>query len=138
MSFLDDFGMYSIISPLSFSQISDVESWINNLDGKNLYRLKRSFFLYILIPLLCTEKMSSESTQKDPVQERLDQTASLIKDLQATQKERLSARLPMHLAHVPGPSEKEIQLAQKVTQELKELAKEVRELARREWGERTI
>ncbi|XP_048762024.1 bromodomain-containing protein 7-like [Ostrea edulis] len=71
------------------------------------------------------EKMSSESTQKDPVQERLDQTASLIKDLQATQKERLSARLPMHLAHVPGPSEKEIQLAQKVTQELKELAKEV-------------
>ncbi|XP_061197403.1 bromodomain-containing protein 7-like [Saccostrea echinata] len=71
------------------------------------------------------EKMTSEPAQKDPVQERLDQTASLINDLSATQKERLSARLPMHLAHVPGPSEKEIQLAQKVTQELKELTKEV-------------
>lgn len=71
-----------------------------------------------------TEKITSQP-KKDPVQERLDQTASLINDLQATQKERLSAKLPTHLAHVPGPSEKEIQLAQKVTQELKELAKGV-------------
>ncbi|XP_022346222.2 bromodomain-containing protein 7-like isoform X1 [Crassostrea virginica] len=63
--------------------------------------------------------------QKDPVQERLDQTASLINDLQATQRERLSAKLPSHFAHVPGPSEKEIQLAQRVTQELKELTKGV-------------
>lgn len=70
------------------------------------------------------EKITSQP-KKDPVQERLDQTASLINDLQATQKERLSAKLPTHLAHVPGPSEKEIQLAQKVTQELKELAKGV-------------
>lgn len=73
---------------------------------------------------LFTEKITSQP-KKDPVQERLDQTASLINDLQATQKERLSAKLPTHLAHVPGPSEKEIQLAQKVTQELKELAKGV-------------
>ena len=63
--------------------------------------------------------------QRDPVQERLDQTASLINDLQATQRERLSAKLPAHFAHVPGPSEKEIQLAQRVTQELKELTKGV-------------
>ncbi|OWF37379.1 bromodomain-containing protein 7-like [Mizuhopecten yessoensis] len=61
--------------------------------------------------------------KKDPVQEKLDQTASLLNDLQQTQNERLSSRLPPHLSLLPGPSEKEIQLAQKVTKELKELAK---------------
>ncbi|XP_060077023.1 bromodomain-containing protein 7-like [Ylistrum balloti] len=60
---------------------------------------------------------------KDPIQEKLDQTASLLNDLQQTQSERLSSKLPPHLALVPGPSEKELQLAQKVTKELKELAK---------------
>ncbi|XP_033754995.1 LOW QUALITY PROTEIN: bromodomain-containing protein 7-like [Pecten maximus] len=60
---------------------------------------------------------------KDPIQEKLDQTASLLNDLQQTQNERLSSKLPPHLALVPGPSEKELQLAQKVTKELRELAK---------------
>ena len=47
---------------------------------------------------------------KDPVQEKLDQTATLINDLQKTQSERLSQNLPSHISQIPGPSEKEIQL----------------------------
>ncbi|XP_063439065.1 bromodomain-containing protein 7-like [Mytilus trossulus] len=66
----------------------------------------------------------SMKKEKDPVQEKLDQTATLINDLQQTQSERLSQNLPPHITQVPGPSEKEIQLAQKVTKELKELARE--------------
>ena len=48
--------------------------------------------------------------EKDPVQEKLDQTATLINDLQQTQNERLSQNIPPHISQVPGPSEKEIQL----------------------------
>lgn len=48
--------------------------------------------------------------EKDPVQEKLDQTATLLNDLQQTQSERLSKNLPPHITQVPGPSEKEIQL----------------------------
>ncbi|XP_052060105.1 bromodomain-containing protein 7-like isoform X1 [Mytilus californianus] len=66
----------------------------------------------------------SMKKEKDPVQEKLDQTATLLNDLQQTQNERLSQNLPPHITQVPGPSEKEIQLAQKVTKELKELARE--------------
>ncbi|KAL5021875.1 hypothetical protein ScPMuIL_001030 [Solemya velum] len=62
---------------------------------------------------------------KDKVQEKLDHTASLIQDLQQTQSERLCARPPLYLCDLPGPSEKEMQLAQRVTEELKDLAKEV-------------
>ncbi|KAJ8302602.1 hypothetical protein KUTeg_018998 [Tegillarca granosa] len=65
-----------------------------------------------------------KESKKDPVQEKLDQTASLLNDLQQTQYERLGGHLPSHLGNIPGPSEKELLLAQKVTKELKELAKE--------------
>ena len=37
---------------------------------------------------------------KDPVQEKLDHTACLINDLQQTQSDRLSGRLPSHLSQV--------------------------------------
>ncbi|KAK3085828.1 hypothetical protein FSP39_009255, partial [Pinctada imbricata] len=51
-----------------------------------------------------------DSIKPDPMQEKLDQTAGLLKDLQQTQNERLSLKPPSHLSHVPGPSEKEVKL----------------------------
>ncbi|XP_055955506.1 bromodomain-containing protein 7 isoform X2 [Patella vulgata] len=64
-----------------------------------------------------------EESEMDKIQQKLDHTASLITTLHDKQKERLSAKLPSHLAHIPGPTEKEAELAEKVTQELTALAK---------------
>lgn len=65
-----------------------------------------------------------EITKEKELQQKLDYTAGLIQDLHSTQHDRLSAKPPVHLAFVPGPSQKETQLANKVTQELRELAKQ--------------
>ena len=46
----------------------------------------------------------------DEIQLKLDQTGELITTLQQTQHQRLSQKLPHHLAMVPGPSEKEAKL----------------------------
>ncbi|XP_041376068.1 bromodomain-containing protein 7-like [Gigantopelta aegis] len=66
----------------------------------------------------------SKDAVVDPLQQRLDQTAGLIQDLQQTQLERLSACPPSHLGLLPGPSEKEAQLKERVSKELQALAKE--------------
>lgn len=67
-----------------------------------------------MLAMLCWKNAfvipTEPDTKTDPVQEKLDQTASLLNDLQQTQSERLSSKLPAHLALVSGPSEKEIQL----------------------------
>lgn len=65
-----------------------------------------------------------EITKEKELQQKLDYTAGLIQDLHSTQHDRLSAKPPVHLAFVPGPSQKETILANKVTQELRELAKQ--------------
>jgi len=45
-------------------------------------------------------------------QKKLESTAELIRDLQRTQYERLSEKLPEHLAYVRDPSKEEIELGQ--------------------------
>ncbi|XP_071092331.1 bromodomain-containing protein 7-like [Haliotis cracherodii] len=60
----------------------------------------------------------------EKLQARLDQTAGLITDLQQTQKERLSQKPPAHLGLLLGPSDREAELAEKVSKELKALARE--------------
>ncbi|KAI8519643.1 Bromodomain containing protein 7 [Branchiostoma belcheri] len=59
------------------------------------------------------------------VQQRLDENMALIADLQRTQHERLSAKPPSNLSFVPGPTQKELQIAQKLTQGLRELTSKV-------------
>ncbi len=56
--------------------------------------------------------VSEKEMGNEKVQERLDQTAGLIGDLQRTQKERLSQKPPPHLALVTGPSDKEVELGE--------------------------
>lgn len=57
------------------------------------------------------------------MQGRLDDTCNLIQKLHKVQNERLSQPPPPHLAHIPGPSETEIDLADKVTDNLSEMSK---------------
>ncbi|XP_053402516.1 bromodomain-containing protein 7-like [Mercenaria mercenaria] len=71
-----------------------------------------------------TETENDSGGEEDVLQQRLDKTAGLLKELQQTQHERLSQKPPPHLGHISGPGEKENQLADKVTTELTKLAKE--------------
>ena len=60
---------------------------------------------------VCTEReMTEVNDQRDAIQKKLDKTGEMISDLQKTQHQRLSQKLPSHLAMVPGPSEKETKL----------------------------
>ncbi|KAF4520325.1 hypothetical protein B566_EDAN004385 [Ephemera danica] len=61
----------------------------------------------------------------EAVQASLDQTSQLIGQLQKVQRDRLSQPPPPHLSLTPGPSESEVQLAEKITDNLTDLAKQV-------------
>ncbi|XP_052229934.1 bromodomain-containing protein 7-like [Dreissena polymorpha] len=61
---------------------------------------------------------------KPDVQQRLDRTADLLRELHQAQHERLSQRPPPHLTNTLGPGDTEKHLADNVTSELTSLAKE--------------
>uniref|UniRef100_A0A0K8SQJ5 Bromo domain-containing protein n=1 Tax=Lygus hesperus TaxID=30085 RepID=A0A0K8SQJ5_LYGHE len=67
----------------------------------------------------------SSPTQPNPVQDKLEHTTALIEKLQQVQNDRLSSPAPTHLGHILPPSETEINLAEKITESLTELAKQV-------------
>ncbi|XP_039208356.1 bromodomain-containing protein 7 [Crotalus tigris] len=70
-----------------------------------------------------TEEFDSE--EAEIFQRKLDETTKLICDLQDAQNERLSTKPPPNMICLLGPSYKEMHLAEKVTNNLKELAQQV-------------
>ncbi|XP_069681594.1 bromodomain-containing protein 7-like isoform X2 [Periplaneta americana] len=62
---------------------------------------------------------------EEAMQVRLDQTSALLQKLQQVQSDRLSLTPPAHLSHVAQPSDSEVQLAEKITESLKDMAKKV-------------
>lgn len=62
---------------------------------------------------------------EEAMQLRLDQTSALLQKLQQVQSDRLSLTPPAHLSHVAQPSDSEVQLAEKITESLKDMAKKV-------------
>ncbi|KAH3776669.1 hypothetical protein DPMN_178100 [Dreissena polymorpha] len=69
--------------------------------------------------------ISLQQTLLQPdVQQRLDRTADLLRELHQAQHERLSQRPPPHLTNTLGPGDTEKHLADNVTSELTSLAKE--------------
>ncbi|XP_024086406.1 bromodomain-containing protein 7 isoform X2 [Cimex lectularius] len=67
----------------------------------------------------------SDGIQRSVVQDKLEHTSELLEKLQQVQNDRLSAPLPNHLSHITQPSETELNLAEKITESLTELAKQV-------------
>ncbi|XP_030831376.1 bromodomain-containing protein 7 [Strongylocentrotus purpuratus] len=65
------------------------------------------------------DKIQSE-TEKE-VDQKLGKTAQLIRDLERSQNERLNRKPPPHLQYIQGPSDQEHAIAEKLTQQLKEL-----------------
>uniref|UniRef100_A0A8C6XVT1 Bromodomain containing 7 n=1 Tax=Naja naja TaxID=35670 RepID=A0A8C6XVT1_NAJNA len=66
-----------------------------------------------------------DSEEAEVFQRKLDETTKLICDLQDAQNERLSTKPPPNMICLLGPSYKEMHLAEKVTNNLKELAQQV-------------
>lgn len=62
--------------------------------------------------------------EEDPIQKRLNSTAEMIGDLQKVQNVRLGQTPPTYVGAFTGPSEKEIELASKVTEGLVDLTRE--------------
>ncbi|KAH9502628.1 Bromodomain containing protein 7 [Bulinus truncatus] len=74
------------------------------------------------------QKAAEEAEQaslKDPVQHKLNETAAMLSELSQTQNERLSQDPPPHLSFISPPSDKEADLADKVTSNLMTMTKHV-------------
>lgn len=65
------------------------------------------------------------SEERAALQSRLDDTSQMIGRLKQAQHDRLSAPPPAHLSNVPKPSENEVALADKITDNLTEIAKKL-------------
>lgn len=59
------------------------------------------------------------------LENRLENNSELLGKLRQVQNERLSQNLPTHLSNVAHPSEDELELAAQITNNLKEIAKEL-------------
>ncbi|XP_076449802.1 bromodomain-containing protein 7-like isoform X2 [Babylonia areolata] len=70
-----------------------------------------------------TAATGTEGSEVDPIQSQLNRTAEMIEDLQQAQNSRLSQNPPAHLSHLPGPSDREMELASKVTEGLVSLSR---------------
>ncbi|KAM7406443.1 hypothetical protein PAMP_000818 [Pampus punctatissimus] len=68
------------------------------------------------------EELSGEAQH---IQEKLDETTKLLRDLQEAQKERLSAKQPPNMICLLAPTAKELELAEKVTENLAALTGQV-------------
>ncbi|KAM8893707.1 bromodomain-containing protein 7 [Spinachia spinachia] len=68
------------------------------------------------------EELSGEAVL---FQRKLDETTTLLRDLQEAQKERLSAKQPPNMICLLAPTAKELELAEKVTGNLAELTGQV-------------
>ncbi|KYO27298.1 bromodomain-containing protein 7 isoform B [Alligator mississippiensis] len=66
-----------------------------------------------------------DSEEAELFQRKLDETTKLLRELQDAQNERLSTKPPPNMICLLGPSYKEMHLAERVTNNLKELAQQV-------------
>ncbi|CAK9813704.1 Bromodomain-containing protein 7 [Anthophora quadrimaculata] len=74
------------------------------------------------------EKLEVElklTEERAALQTRLDDTSQMLGRLKQVQHERLSAPPPAHLSNVPKPSETEVAIADKITDNLTEIAKKL-------------
>ncbi|XP_066440054.1 bromodomain-containing protein 7 isoform X2 [Eleutherodactylus coqui] len=69
------------------------------------------------------EAFDNEETEK--FQKKLDETTVLLRELQEVQNDRLSTKPPPNMVCLLAPSAKELQIAEKIYENLKELAQQV-------------
>ncbi|XP_011496203.1 PREDICTED: bromodomain-containing protein 7 isoform X2 [Ceratosolen solmsi marchali] len=71
------------------------------------------------------EEDIKSNEERAALQNRLDDTSNMLNSLRQTQHDRLSAPPPPHLSNIPKPSESEVMLAEKITENLTSIAKKL-------------
>lgn len=66
-----------------------------------------------------------DNKETERFQKKLDETTVLLRELQEVQNDRLSTKPPLNTVCLLAPSTKELQIAEKVNENLKELAQQV-------------
>ncbi|XP_003969597.2 bromodomain-containing protein 7 isoform X1 [Takifugu rubripes] len=79
-------------------------------------------FLPFTAGLQMADELSGDALR---VQQKLDETTRLLHDLQEAQKERLSTKQPPNMICLLAPTEKELELAEKVTENLAGMTSQV-------------
>jgi len=74
---------------------------------------------------LFTEEDFKYSEERAALQSRLDDTSQMLGRLKQVQHERLSAPPPAHLSNVPKAADTEVMLAEKITDNLTDIAKKL-------------
>uniref|UniRef100_A0A8B9QH49 Bromodomain containing 7 n=1 Tax=Apteryx owenii TaxID=8824 RepID=A0A8B9QH49_APTOW len=96
----------------------DMASRLDSANNDRLTALKA-------VTNFCMPIEEFESEEAEIFQRKLDETTKLLRELQDAQNERLSTKPPPNMICLLGPSYREMHLAERVTNNLKELAQQV-------------
>nr|XP_004539752.2 bromodomain-containing protein 7 [Maylandia zebra] len=103
-------------------QLSNIQEDKDTVEVADPQTCDRLDFLRSAAGLQMTEELSEEALN---IQQKLDETTKLLRNLQEVQRERLSARQPPNMICLLAPTAKELELAEKVTSNLAELTSQV-------------
>ncbi|CAI5646098.1 unnamed protein product [Oreochromis niloticus] len=103
-------------------QLSIIQEDKDGMEVADPQASDRLDFLRSAAGLQMTEELSEEALN---IQQKLDETTKLLRNLQEVQRERLSAKQPPNMICLLAPTAKELELAEKVTSNLAELTSQV-------------
>ncbi|KAL3992711.1 hypothetical protein ACER0C_009985 [Sarotherodon galilaeus] len=103
-------------------QLSNIQEDKDGMEVADPQASDRLDFLRSAAGLQMTEELSEEALN---IQQKLDETTKLLRNLQEVQRERLSAKQPPNMICLLAPTAKELELAEKVTSNLAELTSQV-------------
>lgn len=103
-------------------QLSNIQEDKDTVEVADPQTSDRLDFLRSAAGLHMTEELSEEALN---IQQKLDETTKLLRNLQEVQRERLSAKQPPNMICLLAPTAKELELAEKVTSNLAELTSQV-------------
>ncbi|XP_005727683.1 bromodomain-containing protein 7 [Pundamilia nyererei] len=103
-------------------QLSNIQEDKDTVEVADPQTCDRLDFLRSAAGLQMTEELSEEALN---IQQKLDETTKLLRNLQEVQRERLSAKQPPNMICLLAPTAKELELAEKVTSNLAELTSQV-------------
>ncbi|NWX03635.1 BRD7 protein, partial [Caloenas nicobarica] len=104
----------------------DLAARLESVNNDRLTALKAVTNFGMPVEEFDSEGLSSlHLTEAEIFQRKLDETTKLLRELQDAQNERLSTKPPPNMICLLGPSYREMHLAERVTNNLKELAQQV-------------
>lgn len=100
--------------------------WFCRYKHNILYVIVPHFQLYTEKELKKEDSTKSIKQEASEVESKLNSTSALIGNLEKSQNERMSRKPPPHISFTPGPSDRESEIAEELTQQLLALTSKVR------------